>query len=203
MVVREEKESVRRKRKDVDCSFFDVDVDGHRKKTRVSKMRRPSPSTELPLLSLFDPSAYCDTSRTPTRSRSHVEKDSKSSAGVRENAHAVSSSRRIAGRLTPDVWRIVGAPPPSVLSKKKYSPFHVLHQVLSLRVSGRSRSLGGVVVIAVVVVGSVVVFVLQVGEVPRVDVGRVVRRRDGKLVVLGTAGLLLSGFRGGRERETR
>ena len=67
------------------------------------------------------------------------------------------------------------------------SPFHILHQVLALGISGGRRSLCGVTV--VVVGGVIVVIVLEVGEVPRVDVGRVVRRRDGKLVVLGTAGL--------------
>ena len=120
----------------------------------------------------------------------------------------------ICRQTTPDVERrIVDArspikkTPPLSPSKEKNSPFHVLHEVLSLRVAGRGRSLGGVVVIVVVgviVVGNVVVVVvvLEVGEVPRVDVGRVVRRRDGKLVVLGTAGLLIecvffcSGVRG-------
>ena len=158
-------------------------------------------STELPLLSLFDPSAYCDTSRKPTRSCAQAKKDSKSRRRrPRENAVFKFPPNR---RQT-DVERIaVDAP----LSKKKDSPFHVLHQVLSLRVAGGGRPLGGVVVIVVVVVvvGSVVVvLVFQVGEVPRVDVGRVVRRRDGKLVVLGTAGLFVDWFfLEGREGESR
>lgn len=66
--------------------------------------------------------------------------------------------------------------------KSKNSPFHVFHQVLSLRVV-RSATASGTADAGVVIV---VAGVLEVGEVARVDVGRIVRRRDGKLVVLGT-----------------
>ena len=118
----------------------------------------------------------------------------KSSAGVPTDADApaVNVPAEFGRRSNVDATRISIKRFPS-----KNSPFHVLHQVLSLRVAWRGRSLGGVVAIAAVVVVGVII-ILEVGEVPRVagvGVGR--RRRDGELVVLRSVSLLSSLLSGG------